>query len=476
MEVHMFRVFSVCLISLLVAPFALSQQERPNIVLIMSDDLGYGDLSSYGAKDVRTPNIDSIGRDGVRLTDFYANGVLCSPTRAGLMTGRYQQRYAIETALGGQGSRGLIVTGRSLPQLLKANGYATGLIGKWHLGGTPEVSANAHGFEYFFGFLAGYIDHYRHDRGPNQPDLWENDKPIRQEGYMTDLITERSVGFIEKNAGRPFFIDVAYNAPHWPYQPPDKPSAARENGRHLLPHDEETGTRADYVAMVERVDQGVGKILRTLDRLGLSKNTIVIFTNDNGGEWLSSNAPLFSRKLTVWEGGIRVPALIRWPGHIPARRVSRQVGITMDLTASLLAATSTPVPAEMRLEGMNLFPILEGRQPESERTLFWRSENNRTQRAARNGDWKVVVDGSHVMVFNIRADMGERHDLANQRQDIARKLRLLLADWERDVDAEAAINVPEFAGGRGGARGAQPAGGRGATGRGAAPANPSPQK
>jgi arylsulfatase A-like enzyme len=459
----MYRAVSVVVITILCVQVALSlplqapSAARPNIVLIMSDDLGYGDLSSYGAADIKTPNIDSIGRDGVRLTDFYANGVLCSPTRAALVSGRYQQRYAIETALGGQGTRGLIVTGRSLPQLLKSNGYRTGLIGKWHLGGTPEVSANAHGFEYFFGFIAGFIDHYQHNRGPNQPDLWENDKPIQQDGYMTDLITERSIRFIEQNAARPFFIDVAYNAPHWPYQPPGRPSTARENARHLLPSDEETGTRADYVAMVERVDHGVGEILRTLDRLSLTNNTIVIFTNDNGGEWLASNAPLFSRKLTVWEGGIRVPAMIRWPGHIPPGRVSDQVGITMDLTASILAATNTPVPAETRLEGINLLPILEGRAPEVERTLFWRT-NTRTQSAVRSGDWKVVVDNSHVMVFNLRSDISERNDLANRRQDIARRLRLQLAAWQREVDDEAAINVPDVvnAGARGGGRGAAP--------------------
>ena len=440
---------------------------RPNVVLIMSDDLGYGDLSSYGAPDIKTPNIDSIGRDGIRLTDFYANGVLCSPTRAGLISGRYQQRYAIENALGGEGSVvGLVATGRSLPQLLKNNGYATGLIGKWHLGGKPEFSANAHGFDYFFGFVAGYIDHYQHNRGPKQPDLWENDRKITQDGYMTDLITARSVRFIEENVNRPFFLDVAYNAPHWPYQPPDKPSVALDNARHLQPHDDETSTRADYVAMVERVDLGVGEILRTLERRGLSNNTIVIFTNDNGGEWLSRNAPLFSRKLTVWEGGIRVPALVRWPGRIPAGRVSDQVGITMDLSASILAVTNTPVPADARLEGVNLFPILEGRAPEVERTLFWRTNvGNRTQRAVRNGDWKVVVDATHVMVFNVRSDIGERNDLANQRQDIARRLRPLVAAWEDEIDAEAMRNVPEFAAlvtpGRGG-RGAAPPGGRGA--------------
>jgi arylsulfatase A-like enzyme len=191
----------------------------------------------------------------------------------------------------------------------------------------------------------------------------------------------------------------------------------------------------------------------------LSNNTIVIFTNDNGGEWLSSNAPLFSRKLTVWEGGIRVPALIRWPGRIPAGRVSGQVGITMYLTASILAATNTTVPAETRLEGMNLFPILEGRAPATERTLFWRNIN-RTQRAARSGDWKVMVDGPHVMVFNLRSDMSERNDLANRRQDIAQKLRRLIAAWEREVDAEAEINVPGLA---------NPTSGVGGAGRGAAP-------
>lgn len=462
----MFRVFAVVAALVLYVPIAASLQTpatagRPNVVLIMADDMGYGDLSSYGATDIRTPNIDGIGRDGIRLTDFYANGVLCSPTRAALIMGRYQHRYAVETVLGGQGSRGLIVTGRSFPQLLKRNGYATGLVGKWHLGGTPEVSANAHGFDYFFGFLAGFIDHWQHDRGPAQPDLWENDKAITEGGYMTDLITARSIRFIEQNATRPFFIDVAYNAPHWPYQQPDRPSVARENARHLLPHDNPTSTRADYVAMVERLDQGVGDILRTLDRLKLSDNTIVIFTNDNGGEWLSNNSPFTGHKETVWEGGIRVPALMRWPGRIPTGRVSDQVGITMDLTASILAATNTPVPAETRLEGVNLFPILEGRSPESERTLFWRAPNL-TQRAVRSGDWKVLVAGTHTMVFNLRSDPGERSDLARGRQDVAQRLRPLLAEWERDVEREAAVNVPGVVN--------APGGGRGAGGRGGAPA------
>jgi arylsulfatase A-like enzyme len=362
-----------------------------------------------------------------------------------LIAGRYQQRYRIETALGGEGSRGLPATGRSLPQLLKDNGYATALIGKWHLGGTPEVGPNAHGFDYFFGFLAGFVDYYTHGRG-EQHDLWLDDAKVRREGYLTDLITEESVRFIERNAERPFFIDVAYNAPHWPYQPPDRPSVSPDNARHLLPHDQDSGRRADYVAMVERVDRGVGRILETLERLSLGNDTIVIFTNDNGGEWLASNRPLFHRKLTVWEGGIRVPALIRWPGRIPAGRVSDQVGITMDLTASILAATRTPVPGDAHLEGIDLFPILEGRAGEVERTLFWRTAAfDLRQRAVRSGDWKLLVDGTHVMLFDLRRDIGERNDLASVRQDVARRLHPLLADWERDVDAEAARNAPAAA-------------------------------
>jgi arylsulfatase A-like enzyme len=479
----MHRWLAVVTALVLCAPAPVSLQTpppaaRPNVVLIMSDDMGYGDLSSYGATDIKTPSIDSIGRDGVRLTDFYSNGTLCSPTRAGLISGRYQQRYVIETALGGEGTRGLKVTGNSLPQLLKNNGYATALVGKWHLGGTPEVSPKAHGFEYFFGLIGSHIDYYHHNRGPDQYDLWENESKIQQDGYMTDLITERSLAFIERSATakRPFFVDVAYNAPHWPYQPPGKPSPPPGTGRQQLPQEENTATRADYAAMVESVDHGVGQILQTLNRLGLSNNTIVIFTNDNGGEWLSSNKPLFSRKWTVWEGGIRVPALIRWPGRIPRGRVSSQVGITMDLSASILAATSSPPPANARYEGMNLFPILEGRAPEVERTLFWRTvTNNRAQRAVRSGDWKVVVDASHVTVFNLQRDAGERNDLTYERPEIARRLRPMIAQWEQDVDAEALVNEPEAAaaaqpGGRG--RGVPPGRPGGPAGDGRGPAGP----
>jgi arylsulfatase A-like enzyme len=414
--------------------------QRPNVVLIITDDVGYGDIGSYGAPDIKTPNIDRLAKEGVKLTDFYA-APQCTPTRAALITGRYQQRVLLERALGSAGTaleQGLPATGRSLPQLLKNNGYATGLIGKWHLGYKPEFGPNAHGFDYFFGFLSGYIDFYTHTRGDGLSDLFENTTPVQVEGYMTDLITARAVRFIEEHAAEPFFLEVAYNAAHWPFQPPDHFSVAPNNAAFQSPAAAVPATRKDYVAMLERADLGVGQILQELETQGLARNTLVIFTNDNGGEWLSRNAPLFHRKDTLWEGGIRVPAIFRWPGRLPAGKTSAQVGITMDLTVSILAATGTPIPSEARLEGTNLVPILEGRLPVVERTLFWRiSVPNRQQRAVRWGEWKLLADGDDLLLYNLRTDIGERNDLAGQRSDLVAKLRPLISEWEEDVDAEA---------------------------------------
>ena len=416
---------------------------KPNVVLIVTDDVGYGDLGSYGAPDIKTPSIDSLARDGVKLTDFYA-APQCTPTRAALISGRYQQRFRLEAAMGGPKTApnsGLPATGYSLPQLLKNNGYATGLIGKWHLGYKPEFSPNAHGFDYFFGFKSGYIDYYQHTDGDGESDLFENNSPVRVDGYMTDLITERSIRFIDDHAAAPFFLEVTYNAAHWPFQVPDHPSTAAGHARFVQPEENDTATRKDYVAMLERADQGIGQILQALKRRGLDRNTLVIYTQDNGGEWVSRNAPLFNRKGTVWEGGIRVPAIFRWPGHIPAGKVSGQVGIIQDVTATILAATGTTVPSAARPEGINLLPMLEGRSPIVERTLFFRFGTGPTKQiAVRQGSWKLLVDGAKRFVFDLSKDVGERNDLANQRQDVAQRLRPLIAAWEADVDAEAKAN------------------------------------
>jgi arylsulfatase A len=440
------NAFSLLIAFVCVADTAWAQSgdaSRPNVVLIITDDVGYGDIGSYGAPDVKTPNIDSLARNGTRLTDFYA-APNCSPTRAALISGRYQQRVRIENPLGAArlaAEQGLRATGRTLPQLLKNNGYRTGLVGKWHLGYKLEFSPNAHGFDYFFGFKSGLIDYYQHTDTSGEHDLFENGEPTHVSGYSTDLFTERSVAFIEKNAGQPFFLEVAFNAAHWPFQVPDHPSVAPDNARFVQPQDDPTNTRRDYVAILERADQGVGRILSTLDRLGLSRNTLVIYTQDNGGEWLSRNAPLFHRKSTLWEGGIRVPAIFKWPGRIPAGKTSAQVGIIMDLTATILAVTNSPVPSDARLEGINLLPLLQAGARPTERTLFWRITGPaRRQRAVRQGDWKLLHDGANPgnpMLFNLANDIGERNDLTAQRPDLVKRLFPLIAQWEQDVDAEA---------------------------------------
>jgi arylsulfatase A-like enzyme len=446
MRLVLLVTLAVGCVSATVADAQSERQSRPNVVLIITDDLGWADLGSYGATDIRTPNLDRLAREGLRLTDFYANGVTCSPTRGGLIAGRYQQRYAIEGPLPNAdraGDQGLPATGYSLPQLLKNHGYATALIGKWHLGYAQDKSPNAHGFDYFFGLKSGYHDYYTHRDGSGQPDLWSNDDPTESGAYTTDLVTQRAAEFIDAHKNEPFFIDVAYTAPHWPYQVPGNPSVAPEDARHAMPHELAASTRSDYVAMVEHLDGQIGELLAAIERAGIAEDTIVIFTNDNGGEWLSSSAPFFGRKWTVFEGGIRVPAIVRWPNRIPPGSVSDQVGITMDLTASILAITGATVPAETKLEGVDLFPVWQGHAPQIERTLFWRSGTGQAkQTAVRRGDWKLVVDGPHTCVFDLRTDLGERNDLAKWRQDVAQQLYALLTSWEASVDADANALAP----------------------------------
>jgi arylsulfatase A-like enzyme len=431
------------------AQAAAQDKSRPNVVLILMDDMGYGDIGSYGVKDARTPNLDRLAREGVRLTDAYSNGANCSPTRTGLISGQYQQRWGIEWPLGSfpaDSSLGLPVTGTSLPALMKKNGYATGLIGKWHLGFKPEFGPNAHGFDEFFGFVSGALDYYTHRRGDGTADLYENTTPVEVPGYLTDEITRRAVSFVDRHSTTPFFLEVAYNAVHWPFQPPDmppserhdvpRPNAAGDLSLYQGPTARVPATRGDYVRMLERADEGVGKILGALDRQGLAKNTLVIFTNDNGGEWLSRNAPLSNRKSTLWEGGIRVPLILRWPGRLPANKTSPQVAITMDLTASILAVTGSAVPADHRLDGVDLLPSLRGQAPIVERQLFWRLRPRLGQRAVRSGRWKLLQDGANFYLFDVANDPGERHDLTTEHLDLVRQLNAALDAWEKDVDTK----------------------------------------
>ena len=429
---------------------ALAEQavpRRPNVILIVADDLGYGDLGSYGATDLKTPNLDRLAREGVRLTDYYANAAVCTPTRAALITGRYQQRVHLERPLGTDPAnratgldQGLLPTGGSLPQLLKKAGYATALLGKWHLGFEPQFHPNAHGFTYFWGYLGGYIDWYTHVRGDGAPDLWENDKPMTVDGYFDHALAKRAVTFIRDHPREPFFLEVALGAPHWPFQSPHRPSVAvrTNNSMFQRPADANPPSRADYVDIVEDADAGVGRILDALEQQGLAQNTFIIFISDNGGEWLSRNAPFFHRKDTLWEGGIRVPAILKWPGMLSPGTSSSQVAITMDLTATMLAAAGADVSG-LKLDGVDLLPLLKGVKPSLDRTLFWRiAMPERQQRAVRSANWKLLIDGSQQLLFEVASDPGERNDRAAQRPDLVQKLKAQIETWEKDVDGGAA--------------------------------------
>jgi arylsulfatase A len=412
-----------------------SQDARraPNVLLIVVDDMGYGDLGCYGSKEIRTPAIDRLAKEGVRLTDFYANSAMCSPTRAALLTGRYPQRSGFDWAIGyGERGRGLAASETSLPRMMRDAGYRTAFFGKWHLGYDERYSAIAHGFDEFFGILAADIDYYGHREATGEPGLYEGTKLVDRPGYMTDLIAERALQFIDKNAAKPFFLEVAFNAPHYPFQPPGRP----DDVRTMRTYGPNVGTRDDYIQMVEYVDRRIGEIVRSLEKHQIAGNTLVVFVDDNGGERLSSNAPLAGGKATLLEGGIRVPCVIRWPGVVPAGRESHQVTMTMDLTAIILSACGVKPPAGRVLDGEDLLPILAGKAPERERTVFWRIRHPAApsaQKAVRRGRWKYLTEGRISVLFDLESDPGEKRDVARENPKILAELKSAIAEWEKQV-------------------------------------------
>jgi arylsulfatase A-like enzyme len=410
-----------------------AQPRRPNLVFILTDDMGYGDLGCYGSHDIRTPHIDRLATQGVRFTDCYANAPVCTPTRVGFLTGRYQQRFGkdLEWALGPNNNKtgGLQPSQSVLPGALKQAGYRSAIVGKWHVGWNPGARPMRHGFDKFFGILLGNADMYTHKYHDGSDDLWENDQPVRKEGYLTDLLAERAVDWIRRNAANPFVLYLPFNAVHWPFQPPGKPVAATaENWRD--------GNRSDYARMLESVDSAVGKVMDALRSHRLEENTLVVFSNDNGGERLSDSGPLFHVKGTLFEGGIRVPAIARWPGIIPAGRTTRQAAMTMDFTATFLKAAGATAPA---LDGVDLLPVLSGTTPEFERSLFWRIDQpGRRQLAARRGKWKYIDDntgnrGFPELLFNLEDDPGERRNLYYRNQEVAAALRKAALSWQEEV-------------------------------------------
>ena len=411
--------------------FAAGREERPNIIFIMADDLGWGDLGVYGQTDFATPQLDRLAAQGVRFTQAYANSAVCSATRFGLITGRYQYRLrgGLEEPIAGPSKTiGLPPEHPTLPSLLRKAGYHTALIGKWHLGFLPVFSPLKSGYDLFFGNYGGGIDYFTHKAGAGaqaRDDLYEGEVPVQKVGYYTDLLGDRAVEYIgRQKRGEPFFLSLHFTAPHWPWEGPQDEQVSKEID-DIFHYD--GGNLATYAKMVTALDAAVGRVLASLQKQGLADNTIVIFTSDNGGERFSRTWPLSGQKTELLEGGVRVPALVRWPRRLKAGQVTDQVAISMDWLPTLLAAAGTAPDPAYPPDGQDLLPVLLGRQPPVERTLFWRYKMH-GQRAVRSGNWKYLRINDNEFLFDVVTDQRERANLARRHPEV---LQALKGEWER---------------------------------------------
>ncbi|MBI5770349.1 MAG: sulfatase-like hydrolase/transferase [Verrucomicrobia bacterium] len=421
-----------------------AESRRPNILFIVGDDMGYADVGFHGCKDIPTPNLDKLAADGVRFTNGYVSGPYCSPTRAGLLTGRYQTRFGHE--FNPSGGNGMPITESTIADRLKAAGYATGLVGKWHLGNQPAMQPPQRGFQEFFGFLGGahsYFDVSGMLRGSEQ---------IKELDYTTDAFGREACAYIERHRAHPWFLYLAFNAVHTPMHATD---ARLKKFAHIA--DER---RRTYAAMMAAMDENIGKVRAKLAETGQERDTLVCFISDNGGPTMvgvtvnaSRNDPLRGSKRTTLEGGIRVPYVVAWPGRI-APGVNAQLAIQLDLHATALAAAGVAPKPEWKLEGVDLLPYLAGGKSGAPHdTLYWRFGE---QMAIRRGDWKLVrydtnaetnvgrrQPVSSAKLYNLAADIHEDRDVAAANPDKVKELQALWDAWNQ-------FNVPAAWGSGGG--------------------------
>ena len=426
---------------------SFAQEVKPNIVFILADDLGYADVSCYGQRDYTTPHIDRLAIEGLKFTQAYSNSPDCSATRTALITGRYQARLpvGVEEPLSPLSPKGLGLppSHPTLPSLLKKVGYGTTLVGKWHLGELPDFSPLKSGYDQFFGILGCCADYFNHGAEAARTyvlpfpglahQLHEQEVPVERHGYMTNLLGERAVQTVEGYARsrQPFLLSLHFTAPHWPWEGPDD-EAESKRIRSLFHRD--GGSQKTYAAMVQNLDANIGRVLQALDASGLASNTIVVFTSDNGGERFSHNWPFTGMKQELLEGGIRIPAIVRWPGRIAPGTVSEQVMITMDWMPTLLAAAGTSPDPAYPSDGEDLGPIMTGRAPHP-RKLYWRYKAG-SQRAIRDGDRKYLQIAGNEFLFDVVTDLRERANLKDREKDVFERLK---SDWE----AWAATMLPE---------------------------------
>lgn len=408
----------------------------PNVLFIMADDLGYGDLGVTGRADYRTPVIDQLARAGAQLTQAYSAAPVCTPTRVALLTGRYpaRTRAGMFEPLTTH-PEGLDPEPFTLGRLMKDAGYETALVGKWHLGTLPQYHPLRHGWDEFYGFLGAAADYTSHVDTESLENLFQDGtETVRTEGYLTDLFTDRAVRIVSRNRARPLFLNLQYNAPHWPWQAPGDPAypdSLRWTGG---------GSPETYAGMMQSMDAGIGRVLEALHRRGMERDTLVIFTSDNGGERFSHMGPFSERKMTLYEGGIRVAAVARWPGVIPAGTRASQVAVTMDWTSTLLALAGAPAPPAAPLDGIDLMPALTGARAPAGRDLFWRISQRRSQKAMRSGDWKYLQTDAGEFLFDLAADAGEKHDRKADQPAVLAQLKAKYAAWEREVLAPVPLD------------------------------------
>jgi arylsulfatase A-like enzyme len=431
MNLHIFGLTSLACLSFATAlcASAPAPAAKPNIIIFLADDLGYADLGAQGCKDIPTPNVDSLARNGVRFTDGYATHCVCSPSRAGLMCGRYQHRFGFEHNSGPERfaaeNFGLPRTEPTLAERLKAAGYATGMVGKWHIGFKEGLRPHERGFDYHFGFLSGART-YLPGKADNDP-LIRNGQPVTDEKeYLTDALAREAVAFLDRSQDKPFFLYVAFNAVHSPMETTEP---------YLARFPNLTGTRRIHAGMVAAMDDAVGRVLGKVRSLGQEENTLIFFYSDNGGptpQTTASNEPLRGYKGQFYEGGIREPFLAQWKGKLPAGMAYREMVMGFDCHATALAAAGVPLPTDKPLDGVNLLPFLTGeKQGCPHDQLFWRAAE---KHAARVGDWKLVQErGGEAQLFNLKDDISEATDLAAKEPAKLKELQAAYAAWDKQM-------------------------------------------
>ena len=416
--------------------------KRPNIIFIVADDLGFADLGCYGGRDAAfgkvSPVLDQLANAGLKFTQAYSNSPVCSPTRFALMTARYQYRLRgaadepINSKSKGSATLGLPAEHPTLPSLLKASGYRTALIGKWHLGYPPHFSPIKSGYEEFFGPMSGGVDYFTHCSNNGTHDLYLNDDEHSEEGYLTDLLSHRAVDYVQRMAAsgqedQPFFLSLHYTAPHWPWETREDGDIAQSVKSNLFHLD--GGNIHTYHRMIHHMDEGIGWLLDALRDTKQLDNTLIVFTSDNGGERFSDNWPLVGGKMDLTEGGIRVPWIAHWPAVISAGAVSSQHCLTMDWSATMLDLGGATIPDSHPLDGISLRPVLQDPTHLIDRPLFWRM-NHRQQRAMRSACWKYLrVDGNDYL-FNIDLDARERANLGHREPERLAAMKQAWEDWE----------------------------------------------